>query len=102
MQLAARLRVAVLAVLALAAFAGLSSHSGIGRVDADAENVTLVAGGTIAAVAVERRIGILATVHVVERAKEELPCARPQGSQEQHARCVRPNSPSPGPATLWQ
>ena len=50
---------------------------GIGAVDVDAEDDALVARRTIAAVAVKRRKRILAAVHIVERAEEQLPFARP-------------------------
>ena len=69
---ASRLHVAILTLPALA-------RGGTGlpfrkcAVDVDAEDDAFMARGAVAAVAVERRIRILAAIHVVERAEKQLP-----------------------------
>src|SRR5215471_12667945 len=76
-HLASRPRVACLALLAFLAGRTLQPF-GVSTVDADAQDRALVARCAIAAVPIEWRVGILASVHVVERAKEELPFAGPK------------------------
>src|SRR5207245_11669392 len=81
---AGRRHVTGLALLAGAA-GGAGLPLGIGGVDGDAEDGALVARGAVAAVAVQRRAGVLAAVHVVERAEEELPFGRAQQPQVEAA-----------------
>src|SRR5262249_22571551 len=70
-QGAGRAHVAGLARLAAPPRGGLAPLA-VGAVDVDAEYYPLVAGGAVAAVLVEGGVGVLAAVHVVERAEEEL------------------------------
>src|SRR5205823_2933159 len=59
----------------------------VGAVDVDAQHRALVAAGAVAALALEGAVNVLAAVHVVQRAEEQLPPRGPQ--QVVEVRAVR-------------
>ena len=74
---AGRLHVAVLTVQTVAPGRAIEPFA-VSAVNVDAKNDALVTGGAVAAVLVESGVGVLAAVHVVEGAEEELALAGAQ------------------------
>src|SRR2546422_1546946 len=50
----------------------------VGRVNRHPKNHSFMAGGTILALMIKGSIGVFPPIHIVERAKEDLPLARTQ------------------------
>src|SRR5262245_32307142 len=83
-HLAGRGRVAGLARLPLFP-GGAVQPFGVGAVNVDAENRSLMAGSTVLTVAIERGESVFAAVNVVERTEEQLALAGPQEIQVEPA-----------------
>jgi hypothetical protein len=77
---ARRCHVTVLALLPFSA-RGAGKPLRVRTVDVDAKDDAFVTRRTVTAVVVKTRVGILATVDIIERSEEQLPFGRPQEAQ---------------------